>query len=119
MVKSTETEDEEEEMIDAIRPLILLRLPTVPEKLVKGFDLKPLTKYANLKCLFYIVVLPSFCTDSQYLKKKDGGFVRGLDPQHVGRHPKQRDLPSQPTDGPFRHLQHGTLLDCSSHLVLE
>jgi len=33
------------EEIDAIRPSILLRLPTSTESLVKGYDLKPLSKY--------------------------------------------------------------------------
>ena len=41
------TNEEYDEEIEAIRPLVLLRLPTSPELLVKGFDLKPLAKYVH------------------------------------------------------------------------
>ena len=39
------TASDEREEIDAIRPSILLRLPASTESLVKGYDLKPLSKY--------------------------------------------------------------------------
>ncbi|XP_057372693.1 uncharacterized protein LOC130693540 [Daphnia carinata] len=42
------TNVEENGAIDATRPLILLRLPTTPELLVKAFDLKPLARTADL-----------------------------------------------------------------------
>ena len=42
---STSVEGEEAEVIiEGTRPWILLRLPTLPEKLVKGFDLKQLSR---------------------------------------------------------------------------
>ncbi|XP_046444733.1 mucin-5AC-like isoform X3 [Daphnia pulex] len=44
-INSTIADDME---IDAMRPLILLRLPTSPEQLVKGFDLKPLARTVDL-----------------------------------------------------------------------
>ena len=31
-----------------VQPVIILRLPSVPEMLVKGFDLKPLARYLLL-----------------------------------------------------------------------
>lgn len=42
------TASDEREEIDAIRPSILLRLPASTESLVKGYDLKPLSKTVDL-----------------------------------------------------------------------
>lgn len=56
----TSTSAEIEEEIDAIRPLISVRLPNSPELLVKGFDLKSLTRLFHPSVGFQVQTICNF-----------------------------------------------------------
>ena len=57
-----EEEEEEEEILcqlrsqrgDLVEPSVLLRLPNDPQLIVKGFDLKRLTKYVGMFVSYFI-----------------------------------------------------------------